>query len=185
MAELMNQGSTVRARPERQDDVSVTDLGELMTFLGETPDVIPQGFTLLLLAILQVPRVARPYVCALKVASDYLLEILPVVDRVSGQVIEPGPGRVSQVNGEELDDEKIVIYPAREAVVLQPNARICFVIIFDNIIRCLKAFREACVAHVAPKQFRPWPFRAKAMPFLIIATQIARAVFRMCPSSPL
>jgi hypothetical protein len=42
VAELMHQGSTVRAGPEHQDDVSVTDLGELMGFLGETPDV-PKG----------------------------------------------------------------------------------------------------------------------------------------------
>jgi hypothetical protein len=109
-----------------------------MGFLGETLDV-PKGC----LTVSMCP----------KVASDYLLEILQAVDQVSGQVIESGPGRVSQVNGEELDDEKMVICPARparEAVVLQPNAGICFVVIFDNAIRCPKAYREACVAHVAP-----------------------------------
>jgi hypothetical protein len=31
----------VRAIPECQDDVGVTDLGELMAFLGEMPDVMP------------------------------------------------------------------------------------------------------------------------------------------------
>jgi hypothetical protein len=57
----------------------------------------------------------------LKVVGEDLLEILPTIDLVFGQVIEPSPGRVSQVNGEELDDEKVAIhpaYPAHEAVVL-------------------------------------------------------------------
>jgi hypothetical protein len=48
--------------------------------LGETPDVILQGFALLLLTTLQIPKVARPYICALKVASEDLLEILLAVD---------------------------------------------------------------------------------------------------------
>jgi hypothetical protein len=56
--ELMHQGSTVCTEPECRDDVSVTDLGELVALLGETLDVILQGFTLLLLATLQIPGVA-------------------------------------------------------------------------------------------------------------------------------
>jgi hypothetical protein len=34
-AEFMHQGSAVRARPERQNDVGVTDLGELVALSGE------------------------------------------------------------------------------------------------------------------------------------------------------
>jgi hypothetical protein len=45
--ELVHQGLAVCARPERRDDVDVTDLGEFVTLSGETPDVIPQGFPLL------------------------------------------------------------------------------------------------------------------------------------------
>jgi hypothetical protein len=40
MAELMHKGSTVHTGPECRDDVDVTDLGELVTFLGEMPNVI-------------------------------------------------------------------------------------------------------------------------------------------------
>jgi hypothetical protein len=80
MDELMHQGLAVRAGPKCRDDIGVIDLRELMAFLGETPDLIQQGFTLLLLAALQIPRVAHPYVCALKVAVEDLLEILPTVD---------------------------------------------------------------------------------------------------------
>jgi hypothetical protein len=52
-------------------------------------------------------------------------------------MIQPGPGRVSQVNREELDDEEIDIhpaYPTRKAVVLKPNTGIGFAIVFDDII---------------------------------------------------
>jgi hypothetical protein len=72
----------------------------------------------------------------LKFPSEDLLEILPTIDRVSGQVIEPSPGCVSQVNGEELDDEKVIIrpsYAACEVVVLQPNIGIGFAIVLDVI----------------------------------------------------
>jgi hypothetical protein len=65
-----------------------------MALLGETLDVILQGFTLLLLATLQIPGVAGLHVCALKVVGEDLLEILPTIDRVSGQVIESSVGCV-------------------------------------------------------------------------------------------
>jgi hypothetical protein len=51
-----------------------------MALLGETLDVILQGFTLLLLATLQIPGVAGLHVCALKVVGEDLLEILPTID---------------------------------------------------------------------------------------------------------
>jgi hypothetical protein len=51
-----------------------------MALLGETLDVILQGFTLLLLATLQITGVAHPHVRALKVTGEYLLEILPTID---------------------------------------------------------------------------------------------------------
>jgi hypothetical protein len=36
---LMHQGSTARAKPKCQDDVSITELGELMALLGEPLNV--------------------------------------------------------------------------------------------------------------------------------------------------
>ena len=41
----------------------------------------------LLLAVLEVPRVARAYVRALKVADKHLSEICPAADGVGGQEI--------------------------------------------------------------------------------------------------
>jgi hypothetical protein len=42
-AELVYKGSTVCAGLEHRDDIGIADLGEFMTFLGDAPDVIPQG----------------------------------------------------------------------------------------------------------------------------------------------
>jgi hypothetical protein len=43
--ELVHQGSTVCVRPERRDDIGVTDLGEFMTLLRETLDITPPGIS--------------------------------------------------------------------------------------------------------------------------------------------
>jgi hypothetical protein len=156
-----------------------------MTLLGEVPDVNPQGSSLLLPATLQIPGIVGPHVCALKFVGEDLLEILPIIDRVSGQVTEPSSRRVVQVDGEELDDEEVIIRPTnptREAVALQADAGICLAVILDNVVGRTETPREACIAHVAPERFRPWPLGAKATPFLIVApvtTQIVRVVLRV------
>jgi hypothetical protein len=65
---------------------------------------------------------------------------------------------VGQVNGEELDDEKVIVCPAcpaREVVVLQPNIGIGFTVILDDVVGHSKMLREACVAHIAPKHHGP------------------------------
>jgi hypothetical protein len=92
---------------------------------------------MLLLATLQIPRVAWLYVHALKVADEDLPEILLAINQVPGQVVEPGPGCVSQVSGAKLDDEEVVIHPVRptyKAVILQPHVGAGFAIILDNVV---------------------------------------------------
>jgi hypothetical protein len=56
--------------------VGVAELGVFITLLGETPDVILQGFPLLLPTTLQMPGIAGPHVRALEVADKDLLELL-------------------------------------------------------------------------------------------------------------
>jgi hypothetical protein len=82
-----------------------------MAFLGETPEASSQGLHLFLLIAFQILGVAQPYVCALEIASIDLLKILPTIDRVSGQVIEPSFGHVGLVSEEELNDKQIAIHP--------------------------------------------------------------------------
>jgi hypothetical protein len=67
-------------------------------------------------------------------------------------VIETSVGRVNQVNGEDLDGKKVIgrhVFPAHEAVVLEPNVRIGFTVILDDFIGHSKTLREVRVAHVA------------------------------------
>jgi hypothetical protein len=54
-AQLSDQLFAGGAREEGHDNVGVGDVGELGALLGETPDVIPKGFTRLLLAASEVP----------------------------------------------------------------------------------------------------------------------------------
>jgi hypothetical protein len=105
-------------------------------------------------------------------------------------VIKPSFGHVSQVSGEELDDENRIVRPAcptREAVVLQPNTGIGFTIIIDDVVRRSKTLREAHVAHVSPQRLGTQPIRAKVVPFSITtptAMWVVCTVLRACPSSP-
>jgi hypothetical protein len=73
-------------------------------------------------------------------------------------------------------------------MVFQPNAGICLLVIFDNIIQCLKALWETCVTHVAPKRLRLWPLGAEAVPLSIVsptATRVTLAVLGVCALVPL
>jgi hypothetical protein len=54
MTELVHQGLAVYAGPKHRYDVDVIDLGEFMTLAGETPDVVPHEFPLLLPTTLQI-----------------------------------------------------------------------------------------------------------------------------------
>jgi hypothetical protein len=54
-AQLSDQLFAGGAREESHDNVGVGDVGELGALLGETPDVILEGFTRLLLAASEVP----------------------------------------------------------------------------------------------------------------------------------
>jgi hypothetical protein len=105
-------------------------------------------------------------------------------------VIEPSFGRVRQVNGEELEYERVIVCPAcpaREAVVLQTNAGIGFTIILDDVIGCSKMLMEACATHVAPERLGPWPLGAKFAPFSIAASAVMRvacAILEVFPFVP-
>jgi hypothetical protein len=71
-------------------------------------------------------------------------------------VTEPSSGRVSQVDGEELDDERVIIRPTRptcEMVVLQPDVGIGLAVIPDDVVGHVEMPREARITYVAPERF--------------------------------
>jgi hypothetical protein len=65
-----------------------------MALLGEAPNVLLEGFIWLLPVTLKVPGVVGSHIHALEVAHEDLLEILPAIDHVSRQVVQPGPSHV-------------------------------------------------------------------------------------------
>jgi hypothetical protein len=90
-------------------------------------------------------------------------------------VIEPISRRVRQVDGEELDDQEVIVHPACPAckvVVHQLGARIVLAITVHDVVGCTETPKEARIAHIAPEHFRSSPLRAKAAPAVM---QIARA----------
>jgi hypothetical protein len=76
------------------------------------------------------------HVCALEIAGEDLPEVLPAINNISRQMIQPGSGRVGQVDGEEQDDETVIVYLAclaRKVVVLQLDIGVSFTVIPDGI----------------------------------------------------
>jgi hypothetical protein len=66
-----------------------------MTLLGESPNVILEGFACLLPVALQVLGVVRTHIHAMEIPCEDLLKVLPTIDCVSQQVVQPGPSCVS------------------------------------------------------------------------------------------
>jgi hypothetical protein len=54
-AQLSDQLFAGGTREEGHDDVKVSDVGEFGALLGETPNVIPEGFTRLLFVASKIP----------------------------------------------------------------------------------------------------------------------------------
>jgi hypothetical protein len=81
-------------------------------------------------------KVAMAHVGALKVVDEDLSEILSASNDISWKMTQPGPGIIDQVDWDELDDEEILVRSAlstREAVLLQPNTRVSFVVVLDDV----------------------------------------------------
>ena len=134
----MDHGLAVHPAEERADDVGVDYAGERVALLGKAPDVVAQGLAWLLLAILEVPRIVRAQVRALKVADEHLPEVCLVADRVGGQELQPGTDVLSQADWEVLNDEAVVVCSsglACKPVVLQPHTRVRVPGIFYDVHR--------------------------------------------------
>ena len=136
--QFVDRGLAVRPAEERTDDVGVDDARQRVALFGEAPDVVAQGLTGLLLAALEVPRVARVHVHALKVADKDLAKVCPAADGVGGQEIQPGADVFSQAYGEILDDEAFIGRSSGSAckpVLLQPHAGVRIPSVLHDIRR--------------------------------------------------
>ena len=78
----MNQRLEGSTEQEGSYNIGVDDIRELITLLGEAPDVPTEGLTGLLTVVLEVPWVPRALLCALEIPHKDLLQIRPTLDRV-------------------------------------------------------------------------------------------------------
>ena len=97
--QLVDQHLATCSGEDSTDHVGVDDVREGVALFGEMTDVIPDGLAALLIAALEVPRVAWVDVCALELANKPLPQVCPATNRMGRQELEPGANVVSQTNG--------------------------------------------------------------------------------------
>ena len=105
---LVHQVPACRSLEEGINDLDVGDVGELGALLGEASDVVAQEFVGLLPAPSKILGVPGARVSALEVAHKDLDQVGPVVDLIRGEVFEPCPRRVCEVQRKIADDHGIV-----------------------------------------------------------------------------
>ena len=88
----MDQGLEGGLRQERSNNISVSDVGHGIALLEEALDVLPEGLSRLLSAVLEVPNIPRAFVRALEVPHKDLSQIRPIVDPVGWEILEPCAG---------------------------------------------------------------------------------------------
>jgi hypothetical protein len=93
-------------------------------------------------------------------------------------MIQLDHGGVGHVDREELDDEEVIVWSthsAHEAVVLQPDSRVSFAIVLDDVAWCSKMLWEMSIAHDASERLWAKPFRTEAASFMIVVGSTVRA----------
>jgi hypothetical protein len=90
-------------------------------------------------------------------------------------MIGPGPGRIGQLDGEELDDEEVIIrsaHFAHETIVLQPDVGVSFAIVLDDIVWCSKMLWEMSIMYGASVRIWARPFRNEVASFAIVVASM-------------
>jgi hypothetical protein len=104
--------------------------------LGKVSGVVAQAFPPLQLAVAHLPLLAGAGVRALEVVDEDSAQIHIVVDFPVGQVLEPCPRGVAEVERQILDDEEIIYRSARmarELVVFQPHTGVSVSVISRDV----------------------------------------------------
>ena len=86
----------------------VGDVWQLGALLREASSILSEGFSQLLLAFAEVPRVAGSYVGSFEVTLKHPDQIDPVVDLVGRELFEPSAGSVGEEERQLSDDGSIV-----------------------------------------------------------------------------
>ena len=86
----------------------VGDVWELHALFGETSSVLSEKFYRFLLALAEVPRIARTDVGPLEVSLKHPDQISPIVDMVSWQLLEPPTSSVREEKWKLSDEGSII-----------------------------------------------------------------------------
>jgi hypothetical protein len=106
---LMDERLVCGAIGEGAYHIDVGGIGELVSLLDASSDIVPEAFPALLDATFEVPRAPRALVGTQEIFDEGFLEASPVVDGVGRQMLEPCSCSFGQVmDGEELDDQVIL-----------------------------------------------------------------------------
>jgi hypothetical protein len=157
---------------KRRDGIVVGRAWELGVALGEALYVLAKSLPRLLLAVAQLPLLARVHVRALEVADEDSTQVGPVVDLVARQVLEPCAHKVAELERQVLDDEEIVgrsTSVAYEQVVLEPYTWVGVPIVSRHIGRSPEARRELRVVEAPAKSPRTSLVWCPAMLTVVIA----------------
>ena len=101
-------------------------------------DVILQGLTGLLLAVLEVLGVTRADIRPLEISDEDSLEVRPVADAVVREEFEPRSNMFPYVDGEVLDDQVVFILSSGsvgEPKVFEPYTGVCLPGILGDVGR--------------------------------------------------
>jgi hypothetical protein len=93
---LAHQVAAGGAGEERADDIRVGDVGQLGALLRESPNVVPERLSRLLVVASEIPGVPRAHVRALEVAGEGLDQVVPVGDLPRRQMLQPGSSGVGE-----------------------------------------------------------------------------------------
>jgi hypothetical protein len=98
--EVFEGAAVVKAVLEEVDDLLVGDVDDGSALVEETAHVLAEGLTLLLLDHGQVHASTRSAHGAREVAGELLLQLVPLVDQVLVQQLEPCEWSLVQAEGE-------------------------------------------------------------------------------------
>jgi len=115
---------------------------ELCALLGEALSILSERFPRFLLALAEVPRIARVDLSPLEISFEQLDKVGPVVDLVGRELFEPSSSGVGEEERELSDDGSIVSSGASQLAcqpeVCQPQFWLGFAVVLGNAGRRLE-----------------------------------------------
>ena len=100
----------------------VGDVWELCALLGETSSILSERFSRFLLALAEVPRIARADVSPLEISFEHPDQVGPVVDLVGWEFLEPPTSYVGEER-RKLSDDGLIVPLSASQVACQPKIR--------------------------------------------------------------